>query len=480
MAAKAKIVNTKTEKRRTEIIVSSRGEAYSTLMKAVSLGAEARSKQLVIEAEYLQQNGLIDLPFGTDALLIFYEANSVFYACVTQIAKDVAGSGWTLQKTEDAEEDQAEYRRAKEFLESACEGSSITIRGLVVELIVDWGTIGNYYIEIVRNPSGNVSKLYRIPAQTMRVHKDKKKYCQTRNEKHVWFEKFGEVGDISCQTGEPLEVGEAADIATEVIHYHAPYPRSDYYGAPNIIAAIGDIVGLIGCRDYNLAFFDNFGLPAAIITLTGDWDEGAEQKIRNFLKTEIRGPDNAHKSLVLSQSEDTCKVEIKPLDPNPIKDLSFDKYEKTRKENILIAYSMPPERVGMRVVGQLGGNVAEESTKVYIQGVIEPLQQDMEAVFNLILKIGLGVTKYRMKFKALDLRNMSAIAERQSRQIEHGILSPNDARNELGLKTYEGGDTKYIMANLLPVSQDAEPVPDDKITVSNKQLEKCFDEHSHC
>jgi PBSX family phage portal protein len=333
--------------------------------------------------------------------------------------------------------------------------------------------MGNYYIEIVRNQAGKVSRLYRIPAQTMKVKTDKTVYCQTRNEKHVWFKRFALEGDISSKTGKPMgPEDKPEDRATEVIHYRAPYPKSDYYGAPNILSAIGDLVGLIGCRDFNLSFFDNFGIPSAIITLTGDWDSEAETKIRNFLKTELKGAENGHKSLVISQTED-AKVEIKPLDPNPIKDLSFKDYEKTRKENILIAYSMPPERVGMRVVGQLGGNVAEESTKVYTESVIEPLQQDMEAIFNMILR-DLGITKYQMKFQALDLRNMAAISDRHVKEIEHGILTPNQALNELGLQPYEGGNQHYIMANLVPVGQEPETVPGIKPTLA--QLEKAFDE----
>jgi len=459
------------EKRRTEVEVLNRGAVYTRLFK--SAGTEIlESKQLLQEVSFLSEHDLVEFPFMPEAILLFYESNSIFFACVNQIAKDIAGRGWTLQKVEGAADDQAELATARAFLDDVYLNS--TVRDLVVELGVDWGTIGNFYVEVIRNQAGRVANLFRIPAQTMRVSKDKKTYCQSRNEKHVWFKAFGNPDQISSVTGKVMgPEDKPTDIANEVIHYKSPFPKSDYYGAPNIISAIGDLVGLIGCRDYNLSFFDNFGLPAAIITLTGDWDEGAETKIRNFLKTEIKGAENAHKSLVLSQTED-CKVEIKPLDPNPIKDLSFDKYEKSRKENILIAYSMPPERIGMRVVGQLGGNVAEESTKVYTESVIEPLQLVMEAIFNRLLK-DLGIVKYRMKLMALDLRNMAAISDRHVKEIEHGILTPNQALNELGLPPYEGGDQHYIMAQLVPIGQVAATPGVIKPTM--KQLEKAFDEH---
>jgi len=439
------------ENKKVSAIVIERPSKLTEMVKSVSdLDEGPNSSQLKIESNYLTEHGLIDLPFSADALLILYEASSVFWACVNQIGKDVAGHGWTLQKEEEAEEDRGESAKAKEFFSNACEGKSL--RGMVIELIVDWGTIGNFYMEVVRNNTGNVAKLYRVPAQTMKVNNEKTVYCQTRDDKHVWFKKFGDKEDRSSKDGKVKSEANNNSVdpsAHEMIHYKAPYPRSDFYGAPNIISAIGDVVGLIGCRDYNLSFFDNCGIPSSIVTLSGEWDPKAEQQIRNFFKTELKSASNAHKVLILSQT-DEFKLDFNPLDvAAKDRDLSFERYEKTRKENILIAYSMPPERIGMRVIGQLGGNVAEESTKIYINGVVEPLQEDLEAIFNMILTVGLGVTKYKMKFKVLDIRNMTVIADRQSKQIEHGVLKPNEARNELGLKPYDGGDKTYIMANLI-------------------------------
>ncbi len=233
-----------------------------------------------------------------------------------------------------------------------------------------------------------------------------------------------------------------------MIYYLNYYPKSDYYGAPNIISAIGDVIGLIGLRDYNLAFFENYGVPSAIIVLEGDWDEGSDKKVEQFLSKEIKGNENAHRTLVVTQP-DNCKFTYTPLGVD-VKEGSFKLYEQGRKEDILVAYSMPPERVGIRIVGKLGGNVAEEANKIYVHGVVEPLQTDLEEIINDKL---LDSEIYKFKFKDIDLRDYDAEIERMNKRIEHGTMTPNESIVALGGKPYPGGDTYYMLSSLIEVGE---------------------------
>ena len=111
---------------------------------------------------------------------------------------------------------------------------------------------------------------------------------------------------------------------------------------------------------------------------------------------------------------------------------------------------MPPERIGVRIVGKLGGNVAEEATKIYVQGVVEPLQLDMEEIINSKL---LQSEIYEFKFKNVDLRDYDKLVERLIKEVGYAIKTPNEARNELGLKPYDGGDKFYIASSLLHIGE---------------------------
>ena len=431
----------KKAKVRAIFIQTNRGLYPLSVLKSAEVGED--SKQLSSVKAYMTQNGLIEPPYSLETFLLLYESNPVLSACVNQTARDVAGLGWDLKLKEDKKEDKAEHDRAMEFLLNQ------PLRSLFNELVVDLCSTGFFGIEVVRNNKGQPSKLYRVPAHTLRAHISKELYCQIRGEDRVWFKAFGLDQKINSKTGKPAEDG----TGSEVIYVRRPYPKSDYYGVPNFLSATGDIIGLISSRDYNINFFQNYGVPSAIVTLEGDgWGPESEAIVKKFMTTEFKGVNNAHRSLVLTQPEG-CKITVDPIDIK-VRESGFNVYEKICKENILVAFSMPPERIGIRAVGQLGGNVAEEATKIYISGVIEPMQEDIEEIVTkLLLEKGLGITSYVFKFKNIDPRNLDAITTRHASQIEHGVLTPNEARNELGKPPYEGGDVYYISSALIEVGQ---------------------------
>ena len=414
---------------------------YDLLQKAE---VKDNSTQLAAVQKWMTQNDLIKPPYSPMSLLMLWESNPVFFRCVSQLAIDVAGLGWNFQLQEDKKEDKAELVRLNEFTKHPNKDESF--RSILKKLLTDWGTIGYCGLEIGRNRIGEIGEIWHVPAHTLSVHKDKKKYAQSRNNKRVWFKKFGEGKNISRKTGK--EIAGSRDKANELIFYKNYYPLSDYYGVPNIISAVGDIMGMIGLRDYNLAFFENYGIPAAVVVLEGDWDTGSEKKVSDFINKEIKGSTNAHRTLVVTQAKDD-KITWTPLNVEA-KESSFKLYEKARQENILIAYSMPPERIGIRIVGKLGGNVAEEATKIYVQGVVEPLQLDFEDIINEKL---LQSETYKLKFTDIDTRDYDKLVNRLIKQVASAIITPNEARNKLGLKPYLEGDKFFVSSNLVPAGE---------------------------
>jgi len=410
------------------------------------------SKQLAEVQQWMTDNDLVPVPYSPNALFVLYESNTTFWSCVNQLASDVAGLGWKLQLKKDQKDNDVELKRINEFLNRP--NPDDEFRSILKGLLIDWGVIGWFGIEVARNNKGDIGEIYHVPAHTLRVHKSKTKFCQSRNDKKVWFKKFGETVDISSKDGKESTGRHKKDKANELIYCKNYYPKSDYYGVPNVISAIGDVVGLIGLRDYNLAFFENYGIPAALITLEGEWEEGSDKKVSDFLNKEIKGTDNAHRTMVIMTGEsgkegsNTFKYQKLGVE---VKEGSFRLYEQGRKEDVMMAYSMPPERIGVqRKVGSLGGNVAEEATKIYIQSVVEPLQLDLEGIINNKL---LQSEIYEFKFNNIDLRDYDKLVDRLIKQVATAIKTPNEARNELGLKPYTGGDKFFVGSSLIPAGE---------------------------
>lgn len=411
------------------------------------------SKQLEKENLNMMDKGLVVRPYSCDTFLELYESNPVFFATVNQVARDVAGLGWKLLLREGKKEAPKEKEEIEVFLKKPNEKNE-SLRSILKALLIDWGVIGDYAIEAVRNTGGKVSEIYRVPSKTVWVHKDRKKFCQKREMRHVWFKQFGAEENINMETGEEGELKNKN--ANELIYSKNDYPRNDYYGMPYILPAVGSVFSLIGIRDFNLSFFTNYGVPAYLVTLDGEWAEGSEKDITDFLNNAVRGSDNAHKTLVLTQPEG-CKATFEPLSTD-VKEGSFKLYQQILREDILTAYSMPPYRLGINIVGKLGGSNIMEATEIYKNGVVEPLQMDIESIVNdKIIKEGMDFESYEFKFNDLDIRDLTAEIERYNKLIEHAVMTPNQAITLLGLgETYIDGNKYYVMSSLIEVGESEE------------------------
>jgi len=408
------------------------------------------SKQIKEEKVWLTESGLASRPFSPESFLTLYESNAIFWATVKQIATDVAGLGWKLVLKEGQKENESEKKVLDIFFNKP--NPTLSLRKICERVIIDWGAIGYCGLEVTRSGDNKVDGLYHVPAYTLWVHTDKEKFCQRRMLKKVWFKRFGLEKNFHVKEGTEGEY-EEKDRANELIYLLNYYPRNDYYGVPNILPAVGSVIGLIGIRDYNLAFFTNYGVPAYFVLLSGNWDEGAEKIIRQHLETDVKGAGSSHKTMVF-QARGGDTITFKPLSVD-IKEGSFRVYQQVLREDILAAYSMPAYRIGINIVGSLGGTNIGESTVIYNQSVVEPLQEDLEDVLNnRIIEEGLDCHSYKFKFNDMDLRDRDAEAKRNNEAIQHGKMTPNEARNQEDLgETYPEGDRFYMNASLIEVGQ---------------------------
>jgi len=189
-----------------------------------------------------------------------------------------------------------------------------------------------------------------------------KRFAQIRNGKKRWFKRVEYPYDVHKDTGviSPLKSLQAEDRASEIIWFVNYTPRSDYYGLPDIIPALGAIWGDIARRDYNIAFFDNYGVPAYAIFVSGNFDPGeVDEEGRTEMEKMIEEhfaelAKNPHSTLILSVPtegrDEEVKIEFKSLSAE-IKEASFRLYRNDNRDEILSAHGMPPYRIGVNETG---------------------------------------------------------------------------------------------------------------------------------
>lgn len=384
--------------------------------------------------------GLVEPLYNIEALAQLPEINTYHERAVSTKANDVAGLGWSLEPLDEQASDPAQAQRdtAEAFLNSC--NPLLDLGELLVQVVTDYETVGNGYIELIVDGAGRVSGMEHIPGHTMRVHADGKRLVQVRGGRRAWFKRAGlDDIDVDYLTGEIESAGGVPDErrATSVIHFKRYTSRSDYYGLPVIVPALGAIMGDRKQAEYNISFFDNNAIPAYAVTLTGaNLSDDTRNTIKKFFQRDVK--NNPHSTLVLSASSDI--VGAPPIEmkfeklATETKEASFQVYRESNRDEVLSAHGVPPYRAGIVVAGQMGGSSARETTEIYKQSVVRPGQSTIESRINKFVLQGLlGVDQWRLRLASIDTRDDAVDIANLSAMFTMGALTPNEVRAARGL-----------------------------------------------
>jgi len=437
------------------------------------------------------RSGLVPPLYNPEALARVLEINTYHYrACKTK-ARDTAGLGWTLSpKTDNPNEAQKET--ADEFFQGLSQPLSI----ILDRVMLDHEAIGYACLELIREGYAHDAPpidLDHIPSHTMRIHKDGARACQIRGNRKRWFKLAGEEIDVDYETGEVKPIGEMDESrrASEVIWILNYTPRSDYYGLPDFIPALGAIHGDLARRDYNITFFDNFGVPAYAVFVTGNFDPGeADETGRTELEKSIEGhfqelAKNPHSTLVLTvpsnagDSQNDVKINFQPLAVE-VKEASFRLYRTDNRDEVLASHGVPPYRMGIAETGSLGGDTAVETTEIYKRSIIQPRQEVLEALFNLHIigqheDIGLGIDDYTWELGEIDTTDEAHDVDMVKAMFDMGAMSPNNIAEYFGERfglarvEHPAMDAHYVQGQPITLDKDSDDAEAVKSVLRNVQ-----------
>ena len=453
--------------RNRSFIVSTEGEV-SPLSALVSTHIEKRDQQQESDDSWLKGDGLMERPYPAESFYAMYESNTMVWRCCRQIATDVAGLGWTLNVRESMSENEAERKKIMELLEHP--NPDMSFRRINEAFVIDVEVSGCGALQVVRSKNDEVYEVWHMPSGHIWVYKDGSKFCQNRYLKKTWFAQYRagtkdgkkqERLSLNPETGEAAS-GDISELANELIWYFSYYPGSRWYGVPSMLPCTGEILTGLGIRDFNLAFFGNHGIPAYIVKMEGPWDVGSELEegeddsmkiVEDYMKA-LRSPAKAHSTLVLDVP-DGCKLEVEPLAVK-VEEGSFKVLKQMVDQDVLTAYSMPPYRIGIAVrAGSLAGNIAGELTTNYINGVVEPRQSDLEAIWSdQIFRDGLNCPSYELKFKNLDIRDEAIEHKEDDERVSNGTMSRNEYRIKRGEEAIPGLDSFTIPATVITIGEE--------------------------
>jgi len=113
----------------------------------------------------------------------------------------------------------------------------------------------------------------------------------------VWFRDIAHNKNVHRLNGKTLLTPDAGDAASAIMTWHNTHPKSSYYGVPDIIPALGAILGDVSRRDYNISFFENHGVPAYAVFITGDFDPGEPKLLEGDDPDNPTGPTPLEESI---------------------------------------------------------------------------------------------------------------------------------------------------------------------------------------
>lgn len=378
--------------------------------------------------------GLVAPRYNLEVLSDLLDANTYHKRACRTKAQDTAGLGWALRPRVD-EAPEYEAAAARAFLEEPNREDDLV--EIIKQIMVDYESTGNGFLEVLRVfVNGAATGLAHLPAHTLRVHKDRMRYCQMVSTQRRWFKRFGLAFDVDMYTGvfAPLGSIPFERRASEIIHFVEYTSKSSYYGEPDIIPALGALLGDANRRDYNLSFFENHAIPAYAVVVEGaDIDPEVEATIHDFFEHKVKG--NPHATLVLTaETGEGQKVNIRfeKLDVEQ-RDVSFRLFRQDNRDEILAAHAVPPYRMGISETGNLGGTNVGGTTKIYKDSVIRPRQGMIERRVNRhILWACFGARAWEFKFNEIDTSDEEHDLKMSEGYFKMAGVSPNEIRQRLG------------------------------------------------
>lgn len=427
-----------------EAIESSVLEEYSIKSKL-----EEKSQQIKDDpfANSYGTKGLIQPKLDPTKLAKLSKINTYHAISCRVKSNDIGGLGYNIKAV-----DETANSKNKEILTEFFNGSDDIIEDILRKCSRDLEEIGYSALEVIRlayQPKALPKKLAHIPAKTLRIHKDENKYCQIIGSKERWFKKIGYDYDVDKENGEeyPLGTLEVNKRATEIIWNSKYSTDDDYYGEPDSVSSHPAMLGDKTRAEYNIAFFENYGVPTYSVAVLGDFDPGEKDKetgktemqknIEDKFKTFKKNPHSVMITSIPSRKAGKdVKIQFEKLSVET-KEASFRMYRVDNRDEIITSHGMDPNRIGVIQTGALGGNVGAETKKNYKESTVLPYQRTLESKINKYIlwhDWGFQIFDHKFELKTIDTDDQTQKIENDCKLLDKAGLSPNELRRRNGLE----------------------------------------------
>ena len=243
---------------------------------------------------------------------------------------------------------------------------------------------------------------------------------------------------------------------SKVKHIKLFNPLDDYYGMSPMAASSVDIDQHNLANKHNVNLLQNGARPSGAVIFNPKDETGGHVQLsdvqRNQLMNDVNqrfsGTGNAGKPMLLEGDFDWKEMGLSP------KDMDFIQLKNMSAKDIALVYGVPSQLIGIPD-SQTYSNFAEAKLALYNETII-PLLDRIQGDLNEWLVPMFNEQGLELRY---DIDSIPAMAEQRKRVFESvtagvkdGILTRNEAREQLGYEPMEGADSLLVPANLMPLN----------------------------
>ena len=354
------------------------------------------------------------------------------YACVRILAESIAGLPLHVYKYNSKGGKERAVEHPLFFLlhdEPNPEMTSFVFRETLMTHLLLWG---NAYAQVIRNGRGDVTSIYPLMPNRMRVDRDE------NGRLYYEYKRYGdEAGKQTCETVKlsPADVLHIPGLGFDGLIGYSP------------IAMAKNAIGMsMACEEFGAKFFANGAAPGGVLEHPGILKDPA--RVRESWNATFGGSSNSNKVAVLEEGMKYTPISVSP------NEAQFLETRKFQINEIARIFRIPPHMIGDLEKSSFS-NIEQQSLE-FVKYTLEPWVTRWEQSLARSLLSMNERSRYLIKFNLDGLlrgdyeSRMNGYATAR----QNGWMSANDIReleNMDRISAEEGGDLYIVNGSMTPL-----------------------------
>lgn len=355
---------------------------------------------------------------GRSAIDCITQRDSISFACIDRIANAIAGLSFGIY-------DKKSHKKVEHSLYDVLKepNKDETHSLFFYQLVKDYYN-GNIYLYKYTDENGEIISLFRLNPAAVNVSRDEFNRKTYSYNGKIYY-------------------------SNDILHIPSRFGYDGKIGHSIFVEANKAFDTASSLETYTDNTFNNNLGKRLIIDIEKAYPDASDEdmaEIRQKYIDTYGGVKNASKPIVKSG-----KINFETIDTgtsnNQTNQLTESKEYQTKV--ISLMFGIPPQML-------IGGAMdLETTTTLYLSNAIEPIVKAFEESFQKLFNIS-DKERFYIEFNRNSVMRTSLLQKIDSytKQINYGLLTPNEVRAKENLSSIEAGDCSFIPANLMPLTKE--------------------------